>query len=59
MAVIAMFVEPLGVTRILFDCRDADPDPADLRRIQQAIQQSMALAEADENASEMPTPLAA
>ena len=38
---------------------DAAPDPADQRRIEQAIEQSIRLAEADEDASEMPTLLAA
>ena len=58
MAVIAIFVEPDRVTRILFDCRDAAPDPADQRRIQQAVEQSIRLAQVDE-ASEMPPRLAA
>ena len=55
MAVIAIFVEPHRVTRILFDCRDADPDSADQWHIEQAIEQSMRSARADKDASEMPT----
>jgi hypothetical protein len=37
---------------ILFDCRDADPDPANQRRIEQAIEESIRLAQVDEYASE-------
>ncbi len=59
MAVIAIVVEPHRATRILFDCRNADPEPADQQRIEQAIEQSIRLAQADEDASEMPTLLAA
>ena len=50
MAVIAILVEPDRVTRVFFDCRAAAPDPADQRRIEQAIEQSILLAEADEEA---------
>ena len=45
MSVIATLVEPHGVTRIFFDCRDAPPDPADQQRIAQAIEQSVVIAD--------------
>jgi hypothetical protein len=45
MSVIATLVEPRGVTRIFFDCRDAPPDPADQQRIARAIEQSLAIAD--------------
>jgi hypothetical protein len=65
MSVIDILVEPARVTRILFDCHEADPDPADQRRIEQAIKESPYLARADENdprptlllASHVATPL--
>ena len=50
MSVIATLVEPHRVTRIFFDRRDAPPDPVDERRIEQAIEQSVALDQgADDN----------
>jgi hypothetical protein len=48
MSVIATRIEPERLTRIFLDCRDAPPDPADLRRIEQAIAQSIAMARAVE-----------
>lgn len=40
MALIATLIEPHGVTRILFDCRNAAAKPTDLERIARAIDQS-------------------
>jgi hypothetical protein len=51
MSVIDILVEPARVTRILFDCHEADPDSVDQRRIEQAIKESPYLARADENDS--------
>jgi hypothetical protein len=45
MAVIATLIEPRRVTRVLFDCSDAAPDPADQRCIEQAIQRSNAMSQ--------------
>jgi hypothetical protein len=45
MSVIATSIEQHRLTRIFRDCRDAPPEPADLRRIEQAIEQSIALAQ--------------
>jgi hypothetical protein len=45
MSVIATSIGPHGRTRIFLDCRDAPPEPADLRRIERAIEQSIAQAE--------------
>jgi hypothetical protein len=59
MAIITIIVEPQRATRILFDCSNVAPDPADQRRIEQAIEHSIRLAQADEDASEMPISLAA
>jgi hypothetical protein len=49
MSVIAALIEPHRVTRVFFDCRDATPDPLDQRRIQQAIEQSIASARDDDS----------
>jgi hypothetical protein len=48
--VISTSIEPHRVTRVFFDCRAVVPNPADLRRIKQAIQRSFALPEADDDA---------
>jgi hypothetical protein len=53
MSVIATLIEPRRVTRIFFNCRDAAADPADRRRIELAIQSSIALAQADDDVPEM------
>ena len=45
MSVLATSIEPHRVTRIFFDCRDAPHEPSDLRRIQRAIEQSIAQAD--------------
>ncbi len=50
MSVIATSIEPQRVTRIFLDCRDAPPDPADLLRIERAIEDSAALASFAEEA---------
>jgi hypothetical protein len=50
MSVISTLIEPHRVTRVFFDCRDVDPNPADLRSIEQAIKRSIALPEADDDA---------
>jgi hypothetical protein len=48
MAVIDVAIQPEGLTRVWFDCRDAKPRPADEKRIQQAISHALAdLAAAD------------
>ncbi len=49
MSVISTLIEPHRVTRVFFDCRDAAPDPVDLRRIEQAIQRSFALPQSDDD----------
>jgi hypothetical protein len=49
MSVIATSIEPHRVTRIFLDCRDAPPEPVDLRCIEQAIEQSIAMADAVEH----------
>ncbi len=49
MSVIATLIEPRRVTRVLFDCRDDPPDPADQRCIEKAIEQSIALAQRDDD----------
>jgi len=58
MAEIAILVEPDRATRIFFDCSAGGSDPADQRRIQQAIEQSILIARADEDTFETPTLLA-
>ena len=45
MSVIATSIELHGRTRIFLDCRDAPPEPADLRRIERAIERSVAQAD--------------
>jgi hypothetical protein len=42
-SVISTLIEPHRVTRVFYDCRNAAPDPADQRRIEQAIERSIAL----------------
>jgi hypothetical protein len=49
MSVIATLIEPRRVTRVFFDCRDVAPEPADRQRIEKAIEQSIALAQRDED----------
>jgi hypothetical protein len=48
--VISTSIEPHHVTRVFFNCRAVVPNPADLRRIEQAIERSIALPEADDDA---------
>ena len=50
MPLISTSVEPHRVTRAFFDCRAVVPKTADLRRIEQAIERSIALPEADDDA---------
>jgi hypothetical protein len=52
MSVISTLIEPHRVTRVFFDCRDVAPDPADRRRIEQAIERSIALPQADDGIEE-------
>jgi hypothetical protein len=52
MSVISTLIEPHRVTRVFFDCRDLAPDPADQRRIEQAIERSIALPQADDDTEE-------
>jgi hypothetical protein len=49
MSVIATSIEPHRVTRIFLDCRDAPPELVDLRCIERAIEQSIAMADAVED----------
>ena len=49
MSVIATAIEPHNVARIFFDCRDAPPELVDLRSIERAIEQSIAMADAVED----------
>jgi hypothetical protein len=49
MSVIAISIGPDRLTRIFLDCRDAPPELADLQRIEQAIGQSIAMAETVED----------
>ena len=58
MSVIATLIEPHRVTRVFFDYRDAGHDPVDRRRIAQAIERSIELAQADGDTEET-LPLAA
>ena len=52
MALIAAQIEPRRATRIFFDCRDA-VDPADQRRIERTIRQSIELGQSDDDAPEI------
>jgi hypothetical protein len=58
MSVLAIQIEPRRRTRVLFDCHVAAVDPMDQRRIEQAIEHSIALAQADDDASEFLLPAA-
>jgi len=58
MSAIDVLIEPHRVTRVFFDYRDAGPNLADQRRIQQAIEHSNAVAEVGDDAQET-LPLAA
>jgi hypothetical protein len=49
MSVITTLIEPHRVTRVFFDCRAVVPNPADLRRIEQAIERSIVRSEADDD----------
>ena len=49
MSVIDTSIEPHRVTRIFLDCRDAPPEPVDLRCIKRAIEQSIAMADTVED----------
>jgi hypothetical protein len=49
MSVIATSIEPHRVTRIFLDCRNAPPELVDLRSIERAIEQSIAMADAVED----------
>jgi len=44
MSVIAVQIQPHGATRVFFDCCATAADPLDMRRIEQAIEHSLALA---------------
>jgi hypothetical protein len=50
MSVISTLIEPHRVTRVFFDCRAVVPNPADLRRIEQAIERSIVRAQAVDDA---------
>ena len=45
MSLIATTIEPRRVTRIFLDCGDSPPGPAELLRIERAIEESDALAQ--------------
>ena len=48
MSVIAIQIEPHRTTRVFFDCSNAAADPVDQRRIELAIEHSIALPEPGE-----------
>ena len=48
MSVIAIQIEPHRATRVFFDCSSAAADPRDQRRIELAIEHSIAVAEPDD-----------
>jgi hypothetical protein len=48
MSVIDTVIEQHRLTRVFFDCRSAAPDPADERRIERAIELSIAEGQADD-----------
>ncbi|MGA8192790.1 MAG: hypothetical protein WB902_05405 [Acetobacteraceae bacterium] len=50
MSVIDAVIEQHRVTRVFFDCRPGAPDPRDERRIEQAIELSIAEGQADDAA---------
>ena len=52
MSAIDVLIEPHRVTRVFFAYCDAGPNLADQRRIRQAIERSIAVAEADNDAQE-------
>jgi hypothetical protein len=52
MSLISTLIEPRRVTRMFFNCRDVAPDRADQRRIEQAIECSFALPQADDDTEE-------
>ena len=56
MSVIAIQIEPHRATRVFFDCRSAAVDPLDQRRIEVAIENSIALATLKNDAPEFPAP---
>jgi hypothetical protein len=56
--VISTSIEPHRVTRVFFDCLNTAPDPADQRRIEQAIERSIALPQVDDD-TQVTLPLAA
>ena len=49
MSVMDVVIEPKRVTRVFFDCRDAESDSADQWRIEQQVARSLALAQADDD----------
>ena len=56
MSVIAIQIEPHRATRVFFDCRSAAVDPLDQRRIEVAIENSIALAEPEDDGPGVPAP---
>ena len=58
MSVISTSIEPHRVTRVFFDYRAAVPKTVDLRRIEQAIERSIALPQVDDD-TQVTLPLAA
>jgi hypothetical protein len=58
MSMIVTVIRQHRATKVFFDCRDAAPDPADQRRIEQAIALSIALGQADDD-GQVTLPLAA
>ena len=58
MSMITTLIEPHRVTRVFFDCLNTAPDPADQRRIEQAIERSIVWAQAIDDA-QVTLPMAA
>ena len=49
MSMMSTVIEPHRVTRVFFDCRAVVPNPADLRRVEQASERSIARAQTDDD----------
>ena len=55
MSVIAIEIEPHRATRVFFDCSNTEVDPRDHRRIELAIEHSIAVAEPEDDAPDLIT----
>ncbi|PPQ33742.1 hypothetical protein [Rhodopila globiformis] len=49
MPMIETLIEPRRVTRVFFDCRNADPGPDDQRRIAAAVAEALALGDDEDD----------